>query len=86
MSGTIHQHEELRAGMLDAAKTPCSVCNVACWGECSNCFAPMCTECAVKCVGCKSDNEYCLACAVRCGYAEIMGKHWCENCAPWEEA
>ncbi len=82
MGSSIHQHEELRAGMLDAPKTPCGVCNVPCWEECSHCFAPMCPECAVRCAACRSDNEYCLTCAVRCRYAEIDGKFYCENCQP----
>ena len=81
MGSSIRPSEELRAGMVEASKTPCNVCNVPCWEECSNCYAPMCDECAVKCAGCDSDNAYCLSCAVRCGYAEINGKHYCENCA-----
>lgn len=78
-SDTIFMHEELRAGMLDA--DPCSICRVASETDCSNCNAPMCRECAVKCAGCDSDNEYCLACAVRNGHVEIDGKQFCEDCA-----
>lgn len=79
IGGTIRPHEELRAGMLDAANV-CE-CGAKSETECDNCQAELCGECAVKCAGCDSDNEYCVACATRCGYVEHHGKHSCENCA-----
>ncbi len=78
-SDTIFMHEELRAGMLDADNI-CSICRGEVWTQCSTCGHDFCQACTVKCAGCGDDNEYCLSCAIRNGYVETAGKHYCEDC------
>jgi len=80
MGSPIRPHEELAAGMVEA-DNECSICRGKVWTQCDNCEHDICQECTVRCAGCGSDNEYCLACAIKRGHAEIDGKHYCEDCA-----
>jgi len=80
MGRPITPSDELRAGMVEAAKESCSSCHTPCWEECVNCYAPLCDSCAIGCAGCGSKAERCAACAARCGYEKRGEKWYCENC------
>src|SRR5690242_21456365 len=79
MGSSIRPSEELRAGMVEADNI-CSICRGKVWTQCDNCEHDICQECTVKCAGCDSDNEYCLACAIKRGYVETAGVFRCEEC------
>ena len=73
-------HESMSGPRELAWGADCAVCRAESTQQCPGCCEAVCDECMVECAHCGGE-PICLSCAVKRGYAEIDGTHFCEECA-----